>query len=387
MAQGPPGRPEPIRTDGSNAFAYHTIKTRMPENVHKVIAHNPDYPLLMQTALRELADTLAGHHKLPPPPVGAPDYDMWHAAWQARRAESWANTDWFFAENYLFRHILAAVRWWETGRDPYLPFKQAEYDSDAHWQILAAALEHTGNTEAQLTESFSRALWGNRIDLSYAAASVRGTVVGEDDLLVDESTDAVHQLLQGQGDVHVITDNAGTELSADMTLVDLLLNTFDDLRVALHVKQHPTFVSDATVPDVWRALAHFHAQGGIYAQLSVRLKAAFDAGRLIICTHPFWTSSSFGWDMPASLAQTYREARLVILKGDANYRRFTGDAEWPPDTPFDDVLGYFPAPLLALRTLKSDPIVGLHPGQAEALDAHGSDWRVGGQYGVIQYKA
>jgi hypothetical protein len=72
----------------------------------------------------------------------------------------------------------------------------------------------------------------------------------------------------------------------------------------------------------------------------------------------------------------------VIVKGDANYRRTVGDAVWPEITPFADVTAYFPAPLLALRTLKSDPIVGLAPGVASSLDAAEPAWRVNGRRGV-----
>ena len=48
---------------------------------------------------------------------------------------------------------------------------------------------------------------------------------------------------------------------------------------------------------------------------------------------------------------------------------------------------YFPAPLLALRSLKSDPIVGLRPDQAETLDGLDPKWRSNGKRGVIQFKA
>ena len=75
-------------------------------------------------------------------------------------------------------------------------------------------------------------------------------------------------------------------------------------------------------------------------------------------------------------------ARLVISKGDAHYRRAVGDALWAPETPFSRVTSYFPAPLLALRTLKSDPIVGLPGGVAERLDLEDPRWRVNGRRAV-----
>jgi hypothetical protein len=77
---------------------------------------------------------------------------------------------------------------------------------------------------------------------------------------------------------------------------------------------------------------------------------------------------------------------MVIVKGDANYRRLVGDAVWQPETPFEDVMRYFPAPILALRTGKSDPIVGLPRGMAQALDQQDPAWRVNGRRGVIQFR-
>ena len=77
----------------------------------------------------------------------------------------------------------------------------------------------------------------------------------------------------------------------------------------------------------------------------------------------------------------------MIFKGDANYRRHVGDALWQPETPFAEVTAYFPAPLLALRTLKSDAIVGLPPGLAERLDGEDAHWRVNGRRGVAQFAA
>jgi hypothetical protein len=59
-----------------------------------------------------------------------------------------------------------------------------------------------------------------------------------------------------------------------------------------------------------------------------------------------------------------------------------GDALWPPDASFAAATSYFPAPLFALRTLKSDTILGLPPGRAELLDAADASWRVNGRRGV-----
>ena len=101
-----------------------------------------------------------------------------------------------------------------------------------------------------------------------------------------------------------------------------------------------------------------------------------------IAPHLFWNGPASLWELPEPLRAELGGARLVILKGDAHYRRATGDALWAPETPFASVTSYFAAPLLALRTLKSDPVVGLAPGVAQRLDAADPRWRVNGRRGV-----
>lgn len=75
---------------------------------------------------------------------------------------------------------------------------------------------------------------------------------------------------------------------------------------------------------------------------------------------------------------------LTILKGDLNYRRLVGDRLWDPTTPFADRTAYFPRPVAALRTLKSDVVVGLEPQTLRALDASGGAWRTSGTHALIQ---
>ncbi|MEU4345234.1 ARMT1-like domain-containing protein [Nocardia sp. NPDC023852] len=72
------------------------------------------------------------------------------------------------------------------------------------------------------------------------------------------------------------------------------------------------------------------------------------------------------------------------MKGDLNCRRLVGDNHWPPTTEFDELVAYFPSPVTALRTLKSDVIVGLTPAHVEQLDSTRPAWRTNGEYTVIQ---
>jgi hypothetical protein len=221
--------------------------------------------------------------------------------------------------------------------------------------------------------------------LSFAASLAHGLDVSQSDLLADDRAAALRLLRERTGDIHVIADNAGTELTMDLVLVDVMLRVLGG-PVTLHVKMHPTFVSDATALDVHRFVRSgatlVDSPSDACLRCLERLAGALDDGRLTVREHWFWNGPESLWDMPDDLASVFSRARLVISKGDANYRRAVGDAVWPATTPFGEVVAYFPAPLFALRTLKSDPVVGLREGEAERLDADDPRWRFDGKRGV-----
>ena len=80
-----------------------------------------------------------------------------------------------------------------------------------------------------------------------------------------------------------------------------------------------------------------------------------------------------------------REDVLKKEPWDANYRRLLGDLDWPYTTPFAEILAYFPAPIVALRTVKAEIACGMQPGQAESVAAQDPDWMIAGHWGVVQF--
>ena len=92
------------------------------------------------------------------------------------------------------------------------------------------------------------------------------------------------------------------------------------------------------------------------------------------------------WDLPADLFDALRAEDVVVLKGDANYRRLLGDRHWDFSARFSDVASYFPTALLALRTLKAEIACGIAPEQVErARRENPQGWLVTGAYGVAQF--
>ena len=95
-------------------------------------------------------------------------------------------------------------------------------------------------------------------------------------------------------------------------------------------------------------------------------------------------TSLFFFQLPDDLRTLLASMDLVIFKGDAHYRRLLGDAHWPPTASFAQATAYFPAPLVAVRTLKAEIIVGLPAGEAERVEANDASWLVNGRRGVVQ---
>jgi hypothetical protein len=205
-------------------------------------------------------------------------------------------------------------------------------------------------------------------------------------MLVDDSAKAVNWLLSKPGAFHLVADNTGTELAADFALIAALLEARDE-PVILHLKMHPIFVSDAMVQDVLAFFEALERHGSEMSALAHKLRDALSVGKLRLAPDLYWNQTRFLWDLAPRLQQTFAGAALVVIKGDANYRRAIGDAVWDPETPFDQVVSYFPVPLMALRTLKSDPVVGLQPGMAFRLDNSDPKWRLNGKRGLVQFAA
>ncbi len=362
------------------------MAVRVPAILDEVLLRNPTYSAEIAGDVQELAAALRENRELPWLSSQAPYASSWLTELEQRRGQSWLSTDWFFAETYAYRQWVERVRFFESGEDPFAPWKRDEYASDTHAQAfdgaLAASLDSARSERERAIELLGLALFGNRIDLSFAASRAHGSLVEEGDLLADAREAATEQLFEGAGAVHLIADNVGTELTLDLVLLDFVLSVVR-APVVLHLKVHPTFVSDAIREDVQSFLdTTSAAPNEARSACAQRLTQAIREGRLLLAPHAYWNGPASLSALPGDLEASLAQARLVVLKGDANYRRALNDAVWPSDTSFRAATAFFPAPLLALRTLKSDPIVDLEPGRATLLDRLDPNWRVNGKRGV-----
>ena len=372
-----------IRTDGTNAFARYSMEVRVPKIARDTLARNPEAPASVRQAVLDLAAAIERDEPIPAPRPPILDTDAWERAYDAHAGERWLSAEWFYAELTFYREMLAAFRYWETGLDPFEPFKDEEIAADRLWQRLARVQGLArGSREERVHLLLDGALWANRVDLSYTVAAMREHA-HEADFLVDDRAKAVPLLAQGDPDLHLVADNAGTELCLDLALVDAVLEA-PRSRATLHLKIEPTFVSDAMPKDVWRLCDAMAARGGEPQALAARLRTAFGEGRLRLRPDPFWSGPGFLEQAPPRVVRSLERATIVVFKGDANYRRVVRDRLWAADAPFSDACGMFPFPLLCLRTMKSDALLGLPPGLAPRLDAEEPRWRIDGQRGVAQ---
>ena len=332
----------------------------------------------------------------------APDARDWETYTRPYLNQNWLTPPWFFSETYFYRRLIEATGYYEPGPgfgvDPFHYQKeQGLKTTSSTIQAIATRLGNwidEGKQDEHIAALLAINLWGNRADLSLWPAGESGEQPMDVDwedaqafTLADDTESVIYQLNNHPGaHIDIIADNAGLELVTDLTLADYLLSTAAAANVRIHLKPHPTFVSDAMRSDVVATANYLAAQeDAAISAFGRRLQDHIANGRLLLNEDPFWVSALPFWEMPGELREELSQSDLIISKGDANYRRLLGDRQWPFTTPFADILSYTPAPLLALRTLKAELACGLTEEQVSGLDEEDPHWLVNGRRGVIQF--
>lgn len=360
-------------TSPPGTFPWSVLHDRHPALITRVLDGLP-YSPDRQQALAELAEEITG--VIQPLPPSAHDVAVW-AQWGGDHyGRSWYDVPFLWAESFFYRKLLGAAGYFGPGPwqgvDPFEPVKSAELTGEALADELATlgGLPVDERAEGVLIAS----LWGNQADLGFRLQRKHD---GRASALVVDDSAALWPLLTAT--VCVVADNAGRELVPDLLLADHLLATGRAERILLHVKAYPYFTSDATMADVLACLRRLAAEDA-----GPRLWQAVRDARLVIKAHPFSVAPWSYHDMPADLAEDFASSSVTIMKGDLNYRRLVGDRAWPPDTPFSTVTEYFPGPVAAVRTLKSDVVVGVPHDVLARLESSGEPWRTNGAHALIQ---
>lgn len=395
--------PPPLHTGTRGSFARRTIEQRKHSIIADLLAAGGPRALAPAAVagLRTLDREIAGGRFSDPFAAGGgpllvpAERHAWQQALRPLIGRPWLDLPWYEAEASFYLRVLTATGYYERaapgyGRDPFAHLKHAELQRNG--PRLAAEL-----ADAELAVLLRSSLWGNRVDLSnyeierghagsvIASAAAPPDAGGQhapDELVIDHAAAALRCLARARR-VDMATDNAGAELTCDLALVDRLL-AGGVRQVRLHVKDAPFFVSDATAADLHATLAALNALPPPAQAIGRRLTSALADGTLRVQPHWFWNGPRHFPDLPDELAGTLAQADLVIFKGDVNYRRLLSDRQWPPDAEVGAIAGYLSAPALILRTLKSEIVAGLAPGQADQLARRDREWLINGRRGIIQ---
>ncbi|KAI0563205.1 Protein-glutamate O-methyltransferase [Gracilaria domingensis] len=322
-----------------------------------------------------------------------------------------------------YRRLMTAIDYFRAPVDPFQLQKDLGLTSAVESismlavrvnDVLAASPPQLSDPEhlSHFQSFVLTSLWGNRMDLSLwpvggaDQATVNATggqthttqsfssvlEAGQKMILSNHITqlvDYVSRLAPTRFDI--IVDNAGFELFCDLCLADFLVHTGMATVVHIQLKAHPTFVSDAMAKDV-RATVSFlqemcTEQGAPTPStiLGDRWATHLSSGRWLLTEQFFWVQPQPMWEMPPQVRDDLSHSALTFVKGDANYRRLLGDRDWPYDTPFDDILCYFPSPVCALRTLKAELGCGMSHQQTARAAREDEKWLVAGKYAVVQF--
>lgn len=215
-------------------------------------------------------------------------------------------------------------------------------------------------------------LWGNATDLSLLTTltyediqklqGAKARKAAEANVVINELPAAYEVLKNARKSkkdqerrVDIVLDNAGFEFYVDLILAGYLLSADLATTVVLHPKSFPWFVSDVLPKDFGELLSALgdpqgfftapdeendpKSQGKPHEPLSEgeasELKLLYDQwskfheeGKLIIRPNRFWTIGGSYWRLPKlapALKADLEESELVLLKGDLNYRKLTGD--------------------------------------------------------------
>jgi len=394
--------PSPLLGSEVGTFTEYTVTQRMPAIACRVIAEN-NFPENINACLKQLASDLPSEPLTPLLHDSGADFSPWVKYLEPFKGQRWIDVPWFLAETYFYRLILEITNYFRRselqGVDPFQLQKNKGLETSLDSIIALCIQLNQWLADAQKEEKLNQtaliallyfALWGNRVDLSLWSAleSDRSSFDIQSQqahILVDDAAKVTELLLSKGKRIDFVIDNAGFELVCDLCLVDYLLGSGVANQVKLHLKPHPTFVSDAMIKDVLHTIeflaASNHENVTLFAK---RLQENIASERLVLCEDYFWTSPLAFWEIPDSLKSDLSAANLIVIKGDANYRRLVGDRHWDFTTNFADIVSYFPTAILALRTLKSEVVAGLKPEVIQEVAKSDSDWLTNGQWGVIQ---
>lgn len=445
--------PAPPYNDDKSSFAYATVHKRWPTIIEGAIddlnaAIKVDSSLessgaTIRNSLNGLLDDFKQDKEVPKfsdddiaLDATLVHYNNHYEEFAKVKPVTWLTGPWLYLECYLYKIInLFFVK---TGHPYWLKFdifeslknktfQQSEFgvvELCKRFKLLDDQLNSATKEELKLLfkEFIDISLWGNATDLSLLAGSVtlediksvQGAEVrkkNEEKIVVNDTDKTWNYLVSDKSSrdsVDIVLDNSGFELFADLIFALFLLDGKLINKVNIHCKQIPWFVSD-TMPKDFDLLLGQLVDPEFYPNLSAddanaikfvheKISKYHKNNQINVKSHEFWTLSYNYWDIPKfdDLYQELLTSKLIIFKGDLNYRKLTGDLKWEYTTPFKTAIQQLSTsklPVLSLRTCKADVVVGLPEGVNEKLvkiyhdegNENGQFWTSSGKWAVISF--
>jgi uncharacterized protein with ATP-grasp and redox domains len=401
--------PSYISTGDPGSFAMKTILVRLPEILDQVMQLNrlPEVSdgensesqliaLKKEIHVGQIEDpfeTLSIENSV----FQAEEVRVWREEIAKHAGKPWIGIPWYFAEAYFYLKLLLAFGYYDQGsplylKDPFQPHKDRElFSSGGGLEIGRRILQYL--KELKDAQDIIRtlvffSLWGNRIDLSNAQIAERSKeqILSRDgeNLLIDHSQELIQKLLDAER-IDIILDNSGSELVCDLVTTWFLLSSNDQLTISLHTKKAPFLVSDALQKDVDGIIKAFVKDEDAYlSEVGIKLTAFLEQQRLVIREHYFWNGPLHFPDFPKDIRDDLSQADLVMLKGDANYRRLLSDRKWHPSVCMEDITRYFPSSFAILRTIKGEIVVDLDEKMVAKLFNEDPQWMLNGKRGIVR---
>lgn len=280
--------------------------------------------------------------------------------------------------SYFHRLLLEKIEYFKTHKDPYMTLKQSALNNF----INAISDKNIGNLD--IDAILDGMLWGNKFDLVPPSISERKEII------CDEREGLKGYFGSGTiSQIDILADNAGQELFFDLLFACYVLDNKLTRKVNFHLKNYPYNVSDATKDDFLHLVETLVLSDIDELQKTgVKIKEHIQNRKINSISYPFTTLGYDRIDAINISKKFYQKSSLIITKGDFNYRKNIGWYYWGISDNFGEAISYLKSPLLSLRTVKNEILIGISDvTKVERMSIEDPEWWKKGIGGMISFQS
>ena len=403
----------------NDSFAYLTIETRFKEN-YKIVAENFDAKNFESYSAFEKTTVFNKDFKVLENSILEDELTRFlENNKEAEKASGIMTLRSFFrkvpfllAEFYFFYHLLYLYhekkKLYDIIDDPYRSYKLEHLndgnDNNNFDALLSTFTSIFSNPSISPRGFLLGCLNMNSIDLSQLEVNVKE--FKNSNMPINDCS-LFHEFIKNELGVinnnkdnkefvaHLITDNSGFELLSDILLGSYLLHATKLTKIVFHVKRLPIFVSDTIMSDVVDAFRVLNSKLNDCTYFKIINETADEQvyicesipnKKLVFLVGDQWHRETLFQELSIFNKWNNDEScSLIIVKGDLNYRRLVGDNHWKVTESINDRVSYIHKPLLIIRSLKSNVVLGVDNERYKLYSDKVPNWKVSGDYGIIQF--